>query len=397
MNVLSDRIINLTESATLRMAALARELQQKGVNVINLSLGEPDFQTPQHIKDAAKKAIDDGYTFYTPVSGYLDLRQAICAKFKRENGLDYTPDQIVVSTGAKQSIINVVLCMVNPGDEVILPAPYWVSYAAMVELAEGKVVELPTGIEKNFKMTAQQLEAAITPKSKLIIFSSPSNPTGMVYTKDELHDIAKVIAAHPNLYIVSDEIYEHINYSGKHESIAQFDFVKDRVITVNGLSKGFAMTGWRLGYIGAPVAIAKACDKMQGQFTSGTCSITQRAAIAALNESLAPTIEMREAFHRRRDLVLSLLADIPGIKGYTPEGAFYVFSDMSSFIGKTDGTTTIKDIDDLSMYILDKAYISTVAGSQFGDDQCIRMSYATSEDKLIEAGKRLKEALAQLK
>lgn len=396
MGVLSDRIVNLTESATLRMAALARELQQKGIDVINLSLGEPDFQTPQHIKDAAKRALDEGYTFYTPVSGYLDLRQAICAKFKRENNLHYTPDQIVVSTGAKQSIMNVVLCMVNPGDEVLLPAPYWVSYAAMVELAEGKVVELPTGIDKQFKISAQQLQDALTPQSKLMIFSSPSNPTGMVYTRDELHAIAQVVAAHPNLYVVSDEIYEHINYTGKHESIAQFAEIKDRVITVNGLSKGFAMTGWRLGYIGAPTEIAKACDKMQGQFTSGTCSITQRAAIAALNESLAPTEAMCQAFHRRRDLILSLLADIPGVKGYTPEGAFYVFSDMSHFIGKTDGTTTINNIDDLSMYLLDKAHISTVAGSQFGDNKCIRMSYATSEDKINEAGKRLKTALSQL-
>jgi aspartate aminotransferase len=396
MNILSDRIVNLTESATLRMAALARELQQKGIDVINLSLGEPDFQTPQHIKDAAKRGIDEGYTFYTPVSGYLDLRQAIAAKFKRENGLDYTPDQIVVSTGAKQSIINVVLCMVNPGDEVILPAPYWVSYAAMVELAEGKVVELPTGIANNFKMTAAQLEAAITPLTKLIIFSSPSNPTGMVYTKDELHDIAQVVAKHPNLFVISDEIYEHINYVGKHESIAQFGFVKDRIITVNGLAKGFAMTGWRLGYIGAPTIIAKACDKMQGQFTSGTCSITQRAAIAALSESLEPTYAMRNAFHARRDLILSLFNEIEGIKNYRPDGAFYIFPDMSYFIGKTDGTTTINTIDDLSMYILDKAYISSVAGSQFGDDACIRFSYATSEDKIREAGKRLKAALSAL-
>lgn len=396
IQVLSDRIVNLTESATLKMAAMARSLQQQGVKVISLSLGEPDFDTPTHIKEAAKKAIDENYSHYTPVSGYNDVRQAVCTKLLRDNGLSYTPEQIVLSTGAKQSIINVVLCLVNPGEEVILPAPYWVSYAAMVELAEGKVVELPTTIENDFKITPQQLAAAITPATKLMIFSSPCNPTGTFYSKEELKAIAEVVAMHPHMYIVSDEIYEYINYVGQHESIAQFDFIKDRVITVNGLSKGYAMTGWRLGYIAAPLEIAKACDKMQGQFTSATCSITQRAAVAALTGDMSPTMAMKEAFSRRRQIILDGFADIPNVKCNNPEGAFYIFPDMSAYIGKTDGQTHINDIDDLSLYLLNKAHVSTVAGSQFGDNKCIRISYAASEDNIREACRRIKTALAEL-
>lgn len=393
---LSDRIVNLTESATLKMAALARQLQQKGVNVISLSLGEPDFGTPQHIKDAAKQAIEEGYSHYTPVSGYLDLRQAICTKLKRDNGLDYKPEQIVVSTGAKQSIINIVLSMVNPGEEVILPAPYWVSYAAMVELAEGKVIELPTTIDTDFKITPQQLATAITSQTKLMIFSSPCNPTGTVYSHDELKSLAEVIAQHPNMYVVSDEIYEYINYSSRHESLAQFEPIKNQVITVNGLSKGYAMTGWRLGYAAANIEIAKAADKMQGQYTSATCSITQRAAIAALLGDMHPTESMRQAFLQRRNIMVKAMQQIPGVKCNCPDGAFYVFPDMSAYIGKSAGNTTINNMDDLSMYLLDEAHVSTVSGSQFGNDNCIRISYAASEDNINEACRRIAAALNKL-
>lgn len=396
---LSDRITNLAESATLKMAALARQLEGQGIQVIKLSLGEPDFDTPDHIKAAAKQAIDDNHTHYTPVSGYKDVREAICTKFKRDNNLDYTPEQIVISTGAKQSIANVVLCLVNPGEEVLMPAPYWVSYAAQVELAEGKVVELSAGIESDFKVTAAQIDAAITDNTKLIIFSSPCNPTGSVYSKEELHAIAEVIAKYENLYVVADEIYEHINYVGKHESLAQFDFIKDRVITVNGLSKGFAMTGWRLGYIGAPVPIAKACNKMQGQFTSATCSITQKAAIAALTGDLSPTYQMKEKFAKRRELILALLKDIDGVKANDPQGAFYVFPDMSAFNGKSYGEYTINDADDLSMYLLNEAHVAVVSGKAFGQDfkNCIRISYAVAEETLKEAVARIRKALEQLK
>lgn len=395
---LSHRIENLTESATLKMAALGRELKAKGISIIDLSLGEPDFDTPQHIKDAAKKAIDEGYTKYTPVAGYPELKQAICQKFKRDNNLDYTPDQIVVSTGAKQSIINVVMCLVNEGEEVLLPAPYWVSYAAMAELAQGIPKEIATSIETDFKITPKQLQDAITPKSKLIIFSSPCNPTGSVYSHAELKALAEVIAQHPNLYIISDEIYEFINYGAKHESIAQFDIIKDRVITVNGLSKAFAMTGWRLGYIGAPVAIAKACDKMQGQFTSGTNSITQRAAITALTTSLQPTFDMRTEFERRRNLIVSLLQQIKGVKINVPQGAFYVFPDVSAYIGtKTPDNQLIANVDDLSMYLLNDANVSTVSGSSFGSPTCIRLSYATSQEKITTAVQKIKDSLEKLK
>ncbi len=394
---LSDRITNLKESATLMMAAKARELEAQGKKIIKLSLGEPDFDTPEHIKVAAKQAIDDNHTHYTPVSGYLDVRQAICEKFKRDNGLDFTPNQIVISTGAKQSIANVVMCTVNPGDEVILPIPYWVSYAAQIELAEGKLVEVPTSMENDFKLTPEQLEAAITPKTRLFIFSSPCNPTGSVYTKEELKALADVFAKYPDVYIVADEIYEHINFTGKHASMAQFENVRDRVITVNGLSKGFAMTGWRLGYIGAPLPIAKACNKMQGQFTSATCSITQKAAIAALTGDLSPSLAMREEFLRRRGIILDLLKDIPGIEANCPEGAFYVFPDFSYYVGKQrPNGEVINTIDELCFYILEDACVALVMGSAFGDADCMRISYATSEENIRESMRRMKESLAKL-
>ncbi len=394
---LASRLNRIVESNTLRMAKLSRELQAQGKDVINLSLGEPDFQTPQHIKDAAKKAIDDGFTFYTPVVGYLDLRQTISEKFKRENGLDYPADQIVVSTGAKQSIINVLLSLLNAGDEVIIPTPFWVSYSEMVKLSEGVPVYVHSNVTQDYKPTVSQIEAAITPKTKAFIFSSPCNPTGSVFTKDELYNIAKMFEKYPNIYIISDEIYEHINFIGKHESIGQFDFIKDRVITINGMSKGFAMTGWRLGYIGAPKIIAQACEKLQGQFTSGANSIAQRAALAALKGSLEPTIEMTKAFHRRRDLVLGLMKEIEGFKLNIPGGAFYVFPDVSSYFGKSDGTTIINNCEDLCMYILHNANVSIVGGDSFGAPECVRFSYATSDEKLVEAIKRIKEVLSKLK
>ena len=396
MHLLANRIANLDESATIRMAQLSRELKRQGRDIIDLSLGEPDFTTPEHIRAAAKKAIDDGFTHYTPVAGYLDVREAISRKFKRDNNLDYSADEIVISTGAKQSIINAVMCLVNPGEEVILPAPYWVSYAAMSNLSEAKIIEIPTTVNTDFKITPGQLEKAISPKSKLIIFSSPCNPTGSVYTKSELHEIATIVAKHPDLYIISDEIYEHINFLSHHESIAQFDFIKDRVITVNGLSKAFAMTGWRLGYIGAPKWIAKACDKMQGQYTSATCSITQRAAIAALEGDLTPTLEMKKAFLRRRDLVVELLRNIDGIKFNIPQGAFYFFPDVSNFFGSSYGDEVISNADDLAMFLLNEANVSVVTGSAFGDKNCIRLSYATSDDKLKEAMHRMKVTLEKL-
>ena len=396
MHNLAKRIANLDESATIKMAQMTRELKRQGRDIIDLSLGEPDFETPESIRDAAKKAIDDGFTHYTPVAGYLDVREAIAAKFKRENGLNYTADQIVISTGAKQSIINAVLCLVNPGDEVILPAPFWVSYSAMVKLAEGKIVEIPTNIEGDFKISSEQLENAITPNTKLIIFSSPCNPTGTVYTKDELLALAEVIRKYENLYVISDEIYEHINFTSAHASMAQFDFIYDRVITVNGLSKAFAMTGWRLGYIGAPQWIAKACDKIQGQFTSATCSITQRAAIEALNGDLSAADEMKKAFIRRRDLVYGLLKNIKGLKFNLPQGAFYFFPDVSNYFGKRYNDTLIENADDLAMYLLNEGNISVVTGSAFGDKNCIRFSYATSDEKLVEAMRRMEIALEKL-
>lgn len=394
---LSQRVQQLAESQTIGMAKLSRELASKGIDVINLSLGEPDFVTPSHIREAAKKAIDDGFTFYPPIAGYAELRKAISAKFQRENQLDYKPDQVVVSTGAKQAIANVVLCLVNPGDEVIIPLPYWVSYIEIVKLAEGKTVAVNTTVEADFKMTAEQLEAAITPRTKLLIFSSPCNPTGSVYTREELAAIAKVLARHPQVYILSDEIYEHINFLDAHQSIAQFESVRDRVIIVNGVSKGYAMTGWRIGYIGAPKFIADACDKMQGQFTSAASSIAQKAAEAALNLDNRPTLDMRDAFLRRRDLVIEGLKKIPGLRLNQPKGAFYVFPDISSYFGKSDGTTTIHNATDLCMYLLNTGHVSVVTGEAFGAPNCFRLSYAASDDKLKEAVRRIGDALAKLR
>ncbi len=396
MHLLANRIANLEESATIKMAQLTRELKSQGRDIIDLSLGEPDFETPKSIRDAAKAAIDAGFTHYTPVSGYPDVRKVISEKFERENGLHYDIDQIVVSTGAKQSIINAVLCLVNPGDEVILPAPFWVSYSAMVNLAEGKIVELPTTIESDFKITPQQLKNAITDKTKLIIFSSPCNPTGSVYTKQELLALAEVLRPYENIYIISDEIYEHINFTEAHASIAQFDFIYDRVITVNGLSKAFAMTGWRLGYIGAPLWIAKACNKIQGQFTSATSSISQRATIVALNGDLSATEDMKTAFLRRRNLVYDMLKNIDGLKFNLPQGAFYFFPDVSNYFGKSFNGTVIENADDMALYLLNEGNISVVTGTAFGDKNCIRFSYATSDDKLIEGMKRMEIALEKL-
>jgi aspartate aminotransferase len=397
MNLLSDRINNMQESATIKMAKMSRELKAQGKDIIDLSLGEPDFDTPQHIKDAAKLAIDKGYTKYTPVPGYPELRKAIAEKFKRDNNLDYSIDQIVVSTGAKQSIANVVLALVNPGDEVLLPAPYWVSYAAIAELAEGKCVEIPTTIDSNFKVTAAQLEEHITPNTKLIIFSSPCNPTGSVYSTEELAGIAEVLKKHPNVFVLCDEIYEYINFTGqRHTSLAEFSDIKEQVITVNGFSKGFAMTGWRLGYIGAPKWIAAACDKMQGQFTSGTCSIAQKAGEAALLSSIEPSLKMVEEFRKRRDLVYGLLKEIPGLKVNLPDGAFYFFFDVSSYFGKTFNGKALNTPEDISLFLLAEGNIGMVSGEAFGDKYCLRMSYATSEDKLTEACRRMKEALAKL-
>jgi aspartate aminotransferase len=396
---LSDRINLLAESETLAMTRISRELQSQGKDVINLSIGEPDFNTPDFIKEAGKAAIDENFSHYTPVPGYLDLRQAICKKFKRDNNLDYSPDQIVVSTGAKHSLMNVVLAIVNPGDEVIVPIPYWVSYKEMIKFAGGVEVNIAATIEHDFKITAKQLDATITPKTKLFMFNSPSNPTGSIYHKHELEALAKVMEKHPHVLILSDEIYEHINFAGKHESFGQFEALKDRVVTVNGVSKGFAMTGWRIGFIGAPLYIAQACVKLQGQFTSGTSSIAQKAALAALNADPKEMKEMKamlSKFKERRDLLLELLKEIPGVKTNVPDGAFYVFPDVSSFYGKSDGTTTIKNGADLCNYILYSVFVALVPGSAFGDNDCIRISYATSNEVLIEAVRRIKIALSNL-
>jgi aspartate aminotransferase len=396
MSKLSDRINNLAESQTLAMAKKSRELQAQGKDIISLSIGEPDFNTPDFIKDAAKKAIDNNITRYTPVPGILEVRKAISEKFKRDNNLNYTSEQIVVSTGAKQSIANVILSMVNPGEEVIVPIPYWVSYIETIKLAEGIPVTIPTSVESNFKITPEQLKKAITPKTKMMVFSTPCNPSGSVYSKEELKALAEVIIQYPDLYVISDEIYEYINFIGKHESLAQFDFIYERVITVNGVSKGYAMTGWRIGYIGAPKWIADACEKMQGQFTSGACSIAQMAAMEGVKAEPSVTFEMRDAFKRRRDLVLGLLKEIPGLKMNTPDGAFYIFPDISSYFGKSYQNYHIKNSNDLSMFLLEIGNVALVSGDAFGDDNCIRFSYATSEDRLIESVKRVKEALAKL-
>ncbi len=394
---IANRVNSFAESQTLGMAKLGRELAAQGHKVISLSLGEPDFDTPEHIKEAAKTAIDENYTHYTPVAGYAELREAICTKLLRDNNLHYTPNQIVVSTGAKQSLMNVVLSVINPGDEVVIPAPYWVSYSSMVEFAGAKPILVLAGIEQDFKVTPEQLEAHITPKTKLMMFSSPCNPSGSIYSKAELQAIAQMLEKYPQIYVISDEIYEHINYIGKHESIAQFENLRDRVIVINGVSKGYAMTGWRLGYIAAPLPVAAACEKIQGQFTSGTSSISQRAAIAALTQSLAPTHSMRDTFKKRRDLVLDMMKNIDGFKCNVPPGAFYVFPDVSTYFGKTDGKQTISDAMDLSMYILEHAHVTTVTGEAFGSPDNLRLSYAASEADLTEAFTRIEKVLKQLK
>jgi len=397
MTQVSERLASLSPSETLAMSQKSNELKAQGIDVINLSVGEPDFFTPKHIKEAAKKAIDDNFSFYSPVPGYADLRKAIVDKLKRENELDYTADQIIVSSGAKQSVCNVLLSIIGPGDEVIVPAPYWVSYVEMVKLAEGTNVIISAGIEQDFKITATQLEAAITPKTKALILCSPSNPTGSVYSKDELKALADVLAKYPNITILSDEIYEHINYEGKHESIAQFSNIKDRVVVINGVSKAYAMTGWRIGFIAAPLWIAKACNTLQGQYTSSASSIAQKASVAAFNGDQNCVKEMCDAFRRRRDLVVKLSKEIPNITVNVPKGAFYLFPEVSSYYGKKAGDRTINDAADLAMYLLEVGHVATVGGAAFGAPECIRFSYATSDENLVEAIKRIKEALAALK
>jgi aspartate aminotransferase len=399
MNYLSDRINLLAESETLAMTRRSRELRAQGFDVINLSIGEPDFDTPDHVKVAAKEAIDQNYSHYTPVPGYPELRQAIANKLKRDNGLEYTAEQIVVSTGAKQSLANAILCLVNPGEEVLIPAPYWVSYKEMIKLAGGKGVFIDSNVQTDFKASPAQIEAAITPNTKVFMFSSPCNPSGTVYTHDELKAFAEVFARHPQVFIISDEIYENINFTGKHFTIASFPEIFDRVIVINGLSKGFAMTGWRLGYMAANKEIAKACDKLQGQITSATCSITQRAAIVAMNTNPAESDDIKlmvEAFKYRRDLSISLLREVPGFKLNLPDGAFYLFPDVTSYYGKKFGDHVILSGADLCDYLLDTSYVALVPGAAFGSPDCIRFSYATSEDNLREAIKRISEALSKL-
>ena len=412
MNQVSERLASLSPSQTLAMSQKSNELKAQGIDVINLSVGEPDFNTPDHIKGttevnnvnptpvakpAAKKAIDDNFSFYSPVPGYMDLRKAICAKLKNENQLDFAPEQIVVSGGAKQSICNAVLSLVNAGDEVIVPAPYWVSYVEMVKLAEGKNVIVSAGIEQDFKITPAQLEAAITPKTKLLILCSPSNPTGSVYSKDELKGLADVLVKYPQVLVLADEIYEHINYVGGHQSIAQFEEIRDRVVIINGVSKGYAMTGWRIGFIAAPLWIAKACNKLQSQYTSGPCSIAQKAATAAFSGDQSCVEEMRKAFERRRDLIVKLAKEIPGFEVNHPQGAFYLFPKCDSFFGKKDGDRVINNADDLAMYLLEVGHVACVGGTSFGAPECIRMSYATSDENIVEAMRRIKETLARLK
>ncbi len=393
---LAPRLSKITESQTLAMARKSRELQAQGKDIISLSLGEPDFDTPDFVKDAAKAAMDNNFTHYPPVAGFQDLREAIAAKFKRDNNIDYKPEQIVVSTGAKQAIANAMLSLVDVGDEVIIPVPYWVSYLDLIKLADGTPVFVHASIDNNFKITAQQLEAAITPKTKLIIFSTPCNPTGSVYSYEELKSLAAVLVKHPQIFVISDEIYEHINYIGKHQSIGQFEELKNQVITINGVSKGFAMTGWRIGYLGAPLWIAKACEKVQGQFTSGACSIAQKATLAAVLANPTVTRNMRDGFLKRRDLMYGMLKEIPGLKVNIPEGAFYFFLDISSYFGKRYQDTVINTSADLCMYILNTANLALVSGDAFGVDTCLRISYAASEEKIIEAMKRFKLALSRL-
>ena len=398
---LSSNLSRFSEPETLKMAKMGRELRAKGIDVIDLSIGEPDFNTPEHIKESAKKAIDDNWSHYTPVAGYLDLREAICKKLQRDNNLSYTPSQIVVSTGAKQSIANVMMAILDDDDEIIIPTPYWVSYSEIARLARAKVVFIHTTPETNFKITPQQLEKAITDKTKLFIFSSPCNPTGAIYTKKELEGLADVFKKHPEVFIISDEIYEYINYAhdggGGHQSIAQFDFLKDRVIIVNGLSKGFAMTGWRLGYIAGPAEVAKACEKIQGQFTSGTNSIAQRSAITALDSSLGATYEMVKEFKVRKQKVMELIKQIPGVRCTEPDGAFYIFPEVKSYYGKKHGETIINNASDLCMYLLNDGHVSTVSGDAFGEPSCIRISFANSMKNIEDAFKRIGKALAALK
>lgn len=394
---ISSLLDRFAEPETLKMAKLGRELRAKGIDIIDLSLGEPDFDTPQHIKDAAKKAIDDNWSHYPPVAGYPELREAICKKFKRDNHLDYKPENIVVSTGAKQSLANAILALVDVGDEVIIPAPFWVTYSELVKIAGGIPVIVKTALENKYKITPSQLEESITEKSSVFLFSSPCNPSGAVYSKKELKELADVFEKHPRIAIISDEIYEYINFAGSHESIAQFENIKDRVVIINGLSKGFAMTGYRLGYVAANPVIAKACEKLQGQFTSGANSITQRAAITALTTDLRPSMEMTMEFTRRRKRILELLKQIPGTHGAEPDGAFYIFPVVKELFGKSDGENTINDADDLCMYLLNKANVSTVTGRAFGEPDCIRISFANSMEKIETAMARIKEAFGKLK
>ena len=394
---LSSFLQRFNEPETLKMAKLGRELRAKGIDIIDLSLGEPDFDTPDHIKEAAIKAINDNWSHYTPVPGFLDLREAVCTKLKRDNNLDYNPGNIVASTGAKQSLANAMLALVDEGDEVIIPTPYWVTYSELVKIARGKVVEIHTSTEHGFKITPEQLEAAITAKTKLFMFSSPCNPSGAVYSKEELAALVAVFKKYPGIYILSDEIYEYINFVDKHVSIAQFDEIKDRVIIVNGLSKGFAMTGWRLGYIAANAEVAKACEKVQGQFTSGANSIAQKAAVVALTTDLRPTMEMVKEFTKRRARVMELLKEIPGIVCSEPDGAFYVFPDVSAYFGKTDGESVIANAADFSMYLLNHAHVSSVMGDAFGEPTCVRFSFANSMKNIEEGWKRIKAALEKLK
>ncbi|MBR3398925.1 MAG: pyridoxal phosphate-dependent aminotransferase [Prevotella sp.] len=397
MAQLSERLNRLAPSATLAMSQKSSEMKAQGIDVINMSVGEPDFNTPDHIKEAGKKAIDQNFSRYSPVPGYPDLRSAIVAKLKNENGLDYTAAEILVSNGAKQCVCNAIMALVNDGDEVIIPAPYWVSYPQMVKLAGGEPVFIEAGFEQEFKITAEQLETAITPKTKMLILCSPSNPTGSVYNKEELASLAEVIKKHDDLYVLADEIYEHINYVGKHESIAQFPGMKERSIIINGVSKAYAMTGWRIGFMAAPEWITKGCNKLQGQYTSGPSSISQKAALEAYVASQECVEVMRQAFEKRRDLIVSLAKEIPGLEVNVPQGAFYLFPKCSSFFGKSDGERTINSSTDLAMYLLEKGHVATVGGDAFGDPDCFRMSYATSDDNIREAMKRIKEALAKLK
>lgn len=397
MAQLSDRLNRLAPSATLAMSQKSSEMKAQGIDVINMSVGEPDFNTPDHIKNAAKEAVDNNYSRYSPVPGYADLRKAIAAKLKRENHLEYNINEILVSNGAKQSVCNTVMALVDDGDEVIIPTPYWVSYPQMVKLAGGNPVFINAGFEQNFKITAQQLEDAITPKTRLLILCSPSNPTGSVYTKDELESLAEVIKSHEDLFVLADEIYEHINYTGRHESIAQFPGMKERSIIVNGVSKAYAMTGWRIGFIAAPEWIVKGCNKLQGQYTSGPCSVSQKAAEAAYTLPQDCVEEMRKAFERRRNLIVELAKDIPGLEVNTPQGAFYLFPKCSSFYGKSDGKRTINNSTDFAMYLLEVGHVATVAGDAFGDPECFRMSYATSDEYIREAMSRIKDVLSRLK